>query len=330
MNIEQLFFDLYKAPVEAEVEKVLARHSLLDDPANWCPYGGNESNFGVVENQQASPIPALIEKITNGSDAILMRACLEHGIDPRSHQAPCAMDMSELAVHADLVSLSGHKMYGPQGIGALYIRRDVQGCVEPLIYGGGQQGGLRSGTVPLPLCVGMATAVELVRTPEGAEERRRLARQRDSFVRLLQSSRFSIAVNGPSSARRHPGNANLRFDGFSAQDILGSLQPRLAASTGAACTSGIPEPSHVLRALGLSEAEAESSIRFSFGRFTTDDEVEQAASFVVETLEALATAGIRQTAPEKAAKTALRRIRARGGLDDIFHRSAPDSRQKQP
>ena len=92
MNIEQLFFDLYKAPVEAEVEKVLARHSLLNDPANWCPYGGNESNFGVVENQQASPIPALIEKITNGSDAILMRACLEHGIDPRSHQAPRSID----------------------------------------------------------------------------------------------------------------------------------------------------------------------------------------------------------------------------------------------
>ena len=203
-------------------------------------------------------------------------------------QAPCAMDMSELATHADLVSLSGHKMYGPQGIGALYIRRDVQEHIEPLIYGGGQQNGLRSGTVPLPLCIGMATAVELVRAPEGAEERRRLARQRDSFIRLLQSSRFPVAVNGPSSDRRHPGNANLRFDGFSAQDILGSLQPQLAASTGAACTSGIPEPSHVLRALGLSEAEAESSIRFSFGRFTTDEEVERAAGLVVETLESLA------------------------------------------
>ena len=92
MNLEQLFFDLYKAPVEADVEKVLTHYSLLNDPANWRPYGGNESNFGVVENQQASPIPALIEKITNGIDAILMRACLEHGIDPRSHQAPRSID----------------------------------------------------------------------------------------------------------------------------------------------------------------------------------------------------------------------------------------------
>ncbi len=203
-------------------------------------------------------------------------------------QAPCAMDVSDLAACADLVSLSSHKVYGPQGIGALYIRRDVQEHIEPLIYGGGQQDGLRSGTVPMPLCVGMATAAEIIHTPEGAEERKRLAQQRDSFMRLLQSGRFPVAVNGPPSDRRHPGNANLRFDGFSAQDILGSLQPRLAASTGAACTSGIPEPSHVLRALGLSEAEAESSIRFSFGRFTTDEEVERAADLVVETLESLA------------------------------------------
>ena len=211
-------------------------------------------------------------------------------------QAPCAMDVSELAAHADLISLSGHKVYGPQGIGALYIRRDVQEHIEPLIYGGGQQDGLRSGTVPMPLCVGMAAAVEIIRTPEGAEERKRLARQRDSFVRLLQSSQFPIAVNGPTSDRRHPGNANLRFDGFSAQDILGSLQPRLAASTGAACTSGIPEPSHVLRALGLSEAEAEASVRFSFGRFTTAEEVEKAAALVIRTLEALMLERIGQTA----------------------------------
>lgn len=202
-------------------------------------------------------------------------------------QALGAIDVSKLATYADLVSLSGHKVYAPQGIGALYIRRDVQKHIEPLIYGGGQQHGLRSGTVPLPLCVGMAAAAEIIRAPEGAKERRRLAQQRDSFMRLLQSSRFPVAVNGPTDDRRHPGNANLRFDGFSAQDILGSLQPRLAASTGAACTSGIPEPSHVLRALDLSDAEAESSVRFSFGRFTTDEEVKEAADLVVETLESL-------------------------------------------
>jgi hypothetical protein len=92
MNLERLFWDLYRAPVEAEVEKVLARYSLVRDPANWRPYGQNESNFGVVENQQASPIPALIEKVTNGIDAILIRRCLEEGLKPKSDKAPRSID----------------------------------------------------------------------------------------------------------------------------------------------------------------------------------------------------------------------------------------------
>ena len=197
-------------------------------------------------------------------------------------QAACALDMGEMATHADLISLSGHKMYGPQGIGALYIRRDVQERVEPIIYGGGQQNDLRSGTVPVPLCVGMAAAAEILQTDEGGEERRRVARQRDAFWELLLSGGHTVAVNGPMGERRHPGNANIAFCGFEAQEILGALQPKLAASTGSACTSGIPEPSHVLRAIGLSREEADSSIRFSFGRFTTDDEIEEAARLVYE------------------------------------------------
>ena len=207
-------------------------------------------------------------------------------------QAPCAMDISELTEHADLVSLSGHKIYGPQGIGALYVRRGLQEAIEPVIYGGGQQSGLRSGTVPMPLCVGMAAATDILRQPEGAEERAAVAGRRDTFVRLIQTSRFQITVNGPTLDKRHPGNANLCFRGFAAQDILGALQPYLAASTGAACTTGMPESSHVLRAVGLSEARAESSIRFSFGRFTTDDDITEAAHLVADALESLASAGL--------------------------------------
>ena len=202
-------------------------------------------------------------------------------------QAPTAMDVSELAIHADLVSLSGHKLYGPQGIGALYIRRDVQESVEPIIYGGGQQNGLRSGTVPVPLCCGMAAAVEILRTGEGAEERVRVAGQRNYFVDLLQNNGFPAVINGPTRGWRHPGNANLRFDGYHAQEILGMVQPRLAASTGAACTSGTSEPSHVLRAMGLNVEQAESSIRFSFGRFTTNEEIEEAAHLVIGTFDSL-------------------------------------------
>ena len=199
-------------------------------------------------------------------------------------QAPCAMDTRELAAHADLVSLSSHKMYGPQGVGALYIRRDLREQVEPVLYGGGQQGGLRSGTTPVPLCVGMAAAAEIARSAEGACERERVAHLRDAFVGSLRCGDIPLIVNGPAANGRHPGNANLQFSGCNAQDVLGSLQPHLAASTGAACASGVPEPSHVLRALGLSEAEAVASIRFSFGRFTTDEEVEVAGELVLDAI----------------------------------------------
>ena len=180
-------------------------------------------------------------------------------------QAPCAMDLHDLAYHADLISLSGHKMYGPQGIGALCVRRDLQDRIEPLIHGGGQQGGIRSGTLPLPLCVGIGAAASLFASEQASIERQEIASLRESFVRHLREGEAQVALNGPSSEHRHPGNTNIRFVGHNAQDILGVLQPHLAASTGAACTSGTPEPSHVLRALGLSTEESEASIRFSFG-----------------------------------------------------------------
>ena len=202
-------------------------------------------------------------------------------------QASCAMDVSDLAVHADLVSLSGHKMYGPQGIGALYIRRDLQDQIEPLIYGGGQQAGLRSGTVPMPICVGMGAAAAFLSGHTAFEERIRVADQRDSFIRHLQRGHVAVTLNGTIGDRRHPGNANIRFDGFDAQDILGALQPRLAAATGAACASGTPEPSHVLGAMGLTEIQSKASIRFSFGRFTTDDDIETATRLVLKALDTL-------------------------------------------
>ncbi len=202
-------------------------------------------------------------------------------------QAPCGMRLGDLAVQADLISLSGHKMYGPQGVGALFVRRDLQAAVEPLIYGGGQQDGLRSGTVPLALCAGFGAAAVLLSGTGAAEERKRLRRLRDRFVALLRGSDYRLSSNGPALGG-HPGNANLRFHGFDARDVLAVLQPRLAASTGAACASGIPEPSHVLRALRLTGEACDESIRFSFGRFTTKEQVEAAAVLVLQALDSLA------------------------------------------
>jgi cysteine desulfurase len=196
-----------------------------------------------------------------------------------------AVDVSAWGV--DLLSLSAHKIYGPKGIGALYIRRALQGQIEPLLYGGGQQRGLRSGTLPVPLCVGLGEAAKLVSSSDGEAERVRIASLRDAFVEGLRDSGLEIVVNGPPPGRRHPGNANVRFPGIDSRDLLARLQPHLAASTGSACSTGIPEPSHVLRAIGLSAQESESSVRFSLGRFTTAEEVSAAVQFVTEAARSL-------------------------------------------
>ena len=205
-------------------------------------------------------------------------------------QAPVAMNTAKIAEHTDMLSLSSHKMYGPKGIGVVYVSRELQESIEPLVYGGGQQNGLRSGTVPVPLCVGMGAAAELLIGDDAEKRRAELRRRRDTFVERLKGMAWLVAVNGPDGAARHPGNANVRFRGFVAHDILAVLQPRLAASTGSACTSGIPEPSHVLKAIELDVDEAESSIRFSLGFNTSDDDVEEAVSLIEETLAKLSKA----------------------------------------
>ncbi len=211
-------------------------------------------------------------------------------------QAPISMDLRGIAAHVDLLSLSAHKMYGPKGIGALYIRRELQGCLEPLIYGGGQQNGLRSGTVPTALCVGMGAAAELLSGNEARQKRAILRQRRDRFLEKLAGLPWSIRLNGPTGEARHPGNANVCFEGFFAQDILQVLQPHLAASTGSACTSGIPEPSHVLKAIGLSPEDAEASIRFSLGFDTTDTDIDDAVNLIDNALVKLSGTQIKVSA----------------------------------
>lgn len=205
-----------------------------------------------------------------------------------SAQAPCATDLHNFAQYVDLISLSGHKMYGPMGIGALYVRRDLHGSIEPIIHGGGQQGGLRSGTLPTALCVGLGAAARLSSGDKSTDERVALARRRDIFVERLQEMPCAVWINGPTdTSLRHPGNINLGFKGIAAADLLAKLQPQLAASTGSACTSGTPEPSHVLRAIGLSDQDAASSIRFSLGRYTSDYDIEEASSLIRAVLDDL-------------------------------------------
>ncbi|MCB5271920.1 MAG: cysteine desulfurase [Candidatus Cloacimonetes bacterium] len=211
----------------------------------------------------------------------------EHGIIYHcdAAQAPCALNIDVFKQNIDMLSLSSHKFYGPKGIGALYIRRELQDKIEPIIYGGGQQGGLRSGTIPVPLCVGMGAAAELILSSGG--ERNELRQKTAYFWSKLQQANWQIHLNGPELNERHPGNLNVRFPGFFAQDILASLQPQLAAASGAACTSGVPGQSHVLRAIGLSEEESSNSIRFSLGRFTSFEEIDEAVVLIDKGLQSL-------------------------------------------
>lgn len=211
-------------------------------------------------------------------------------------QAPVAVNMSSFAEYVDILSLTAHKMYGPKGIGAVYIAQELQGRIEPLIYGGGQQNGLRSGTVPVPLCIGMAMAADIVADEIAEDRRKELRRKRDRFVAGLNRLAWAITVNGPKGQARHAGNANIRFTGFAAHDILAALQPHVAASTGSACTSGIPEPSHVLRAIGLNSDEAESSIRFSLGIDTSDEDIEEAVGRIEAALGKLSKAELMRLA----------------------------------
>jgi len=193
------------------------------------------------------------------------------------------LDVATLGV--GLMSLSAHKAYGPKGIGALYVRRDLHVRPKPIIHGGGQEGGLRSGTLPTPLCVGFGEACRiLVDERDGDAERIRMLRDR-FLVELLKTVPW-LKLNG-DQASRHPGNLNLLFPSIDASLLLQNLHPHVAASTGSACTSGQPEPSHVLRAIGLSAEDANASIRFSVGRFTTKDEVDRAASHVGEVCKLL-------------------------------------------
>ena len=181
------------------------------------------------------------------------------------------------AMSVDLMSISGHKLYGPKGVGVLYVRRRPRVRLLPLIDGGGQERGLRSGTLPTPLCVGIGQAAAIA-GDEMAEEAVRLRQLRDRLHQGLVRRVPGLVLNGDAE-RRLPGNLNLGIPGVEAPSLIEAC-PSIAISTGSACTSAKVEPSYVLRALGLSDAAANSSIRIGLGRFTTGAEVDFAIDAV--------------------------------------------------
>ncbi|MGH8496754.1 MAG: aminotransferase class V-fold PLP-dependent enzyme [Gammaproteobacteria bacterium] len=215
--------------------------------------------------------------------------CRERGILFHSDAAQSAgwLPLEVDALGVDLMSLSGHKLYGPKGIGALYVRRAALRRIEPLLFGGGQELGLRAGTLATHQIAGMGAAVAIVRDERGRESARVLELRERLWAGIRPLG--GIRLNGHAE-RRVAFILNLSFQGVEGESLLFALRD-LAVSTGSACNTATGEPSYVLRALGRDDVLAESSIRFSLGRFTTAEHVDFAIDRVragVEKLRAVA------------------------------------------
>jgi cysteine desulfurase len=188
------------------------------------------------------------------------------------------------AMKLDLVSLSAHKMYGPKGVGALWVRRKPRVRIDPMIDGGGHERGMRSGTLAVPLIVGFGKAAEIAKA-EMADEAVRLRRLRDRLLHGIQSQLPETYING-TMERRLPGNLNISFAFVEGESLLMALKD-VAVSSGSACTSASLEPSYVLRALGAGDELAHSSIRFGIGRFNTEEEIDYTIDLVVKSVKRL-------------------------------------------
>ena len=215
------------------------------------------------------------------------RLCHDRGVlfHTDAAQAIAKMPLNVQTMQIDLLSMTAHKVYGPKGIGALYVRRrDPRVQLAPQMHGGGHEQGRRSGTLYPPQIVGFAKAVE-IGLAELESETQRLCHLRDRLWTSL-SRLDGVYLNGHPT-QRLPGNLNISLEGINGQALLRGLQPHVALSSGSACTAAKPSVSHVLKALGRSDAQAQASLRFGLGRLTTDAEIDQTIQVAIATIQSL-------------------------------------------
>jgi cysteine desulfurase len=212
------------------------------------------------------------------------RLCRERGVLFHSDavQALGRMPLDVERLNLDLASLTAHKCYGPKGCGALYVRRGVK--IAPLIDGGGHESGMRSGTLNVPGIVGFGQACEIA-AKEMAEESCRIAGLRNHLRDRLMADLTDVSING-SMEHRLPGNLNVCFHNVDAETLMTAVRD-VAVSSGSACNSEKIDPSHVLKALGMSDEDAGSSIRFGIGRFNSLPEIDHVANAVIEAVKKL-------------------------------------------
>lgn len=284
----------------AHVVTVATEHRAVLDPCRRLERDGVGVTYvrpgrdGLVDTaeieQALTPATVLLTVMTANNEIGVLQPIGElssmarrHGVlfhtDATQAIGKIPFDATELDV--DLVSLSAHKLYGPKGVGALCVRRRrPKIAIDPLVEGGGHERGLRSGTVNVPAIVGFGRAAEICRA-EMVGEAERTQSLRDRLWSRLSDSMGGLQING-SMDRRLPHNLNVSVSGLDGETLLVGLDD-VAVSSGAACTSAHPEPSHVLSAIGLSDQLARASIRFGLGRWNTQDEVDH----VVEKVRSL-------------------------------------------
>lgn len=281
---------------EAEIITVATEHRAVLDPCRRLEREGFRvtylpvDKFGIVSPGAVrdaltdrtilvSVMAANNEVGTLAPLAAIGRLTRERGalLHTDAAQAAGKIPLDVEALGVDLLSVSAHKMYGPKGVGALYVRRGV--ALAPLLDGGGHEYGLRSGTLNVPGIVGFGKACELCRQ-EMADEEERIRALRGQLHAAIIADLDDVTLNGHPTERL-AGNLNLSFAGASAEAIMTVMQD-VAVSSASACTTAAVEPSHVLRAMGVKPSLAHCSIRFGLGRFTTEEEIAHAARRVVE------------------------------------------------
>jgi len=206
--------------------------------------------------------------------------CKKHNVLFHSDAAQAVgkipINVSEMGIH--LLSISGHKIYGPKGVGAVYVSKKPRVRLDPIISGGGQERGLRSGTLPSPLIVGLGEACRVAKK-EFKNDYEHVSGLSKRLYEGITSKLTHVVANG-DLVQRYPGNLNLSFSCVEGESLLMALK-EVAVSSGSACTSATLEPSYVLRALGVSDDMAHTSLRFGIGRFTTKEEVDYATQKLV-------------------------------------------------
>jgi cysteine desulfurase len=288
---------------------VATEHNAILDPCRYLQSLGFEVTIlpvqpdGLIDladlKQAIRPDTILVSVMAANNEIGVLQPLAQIGALCRRHQVLFHTDAAQAigkiplnveAMNIDLLSITAHKIYGPKGIGALYVRRrQPRVQLAPQLHGGGHERGMRSGTLYTPQIVGLAKAVELA-IAEMPHETCRLTRLRDQlWCSLIQLD--GIALNGHPT-QRLAGNLNVSVAGVDGQALLLGLQPVIAVSAGSACTSAKAKPSHVLTAIGRSEELAYASIRFGIGRYNTEAEIDRAIEVTVATIRSLRKASV--------------------------------------